>query len=85
MAKSQANCNENEVNMSMDNRTKPGGYITSQLLDEINMASANIERHLQALTGVNTTKEEIYRLISLITIENGQIQKAYTNLKLIFK
>jgi hypothetical protein len=68
-----------------EKRIQPGGYFCNQKLDEIGMLNADILRALDAITGANASREEIFRLVARIYDQVHKSDKALQELKLIYK
>ncbi len=84
------NNQENADKTSLDKtkplrRLLPGGYFCDQKLDELKMYNAEILRDLDAITGSNTNREEIFRLVARIYDQVHKCDKALTELKMIYK
>jgi aldehyde:ferredoxin oxidoreductase len=80
--KTQTKCTEKSQN---ERRIVPGGYFCNEKFDEIAMCNADILRALDAITGANTSREEIYRLVARIYDQVHKSNKAISELKLIYK
>lgn len=68
-----------------EKRIIPGGYFCNEKFDEIAMSNADILRALDAITGANTSKEEIYRLVARIYDQVHKSNKVINELRMIYK
>lgn len=66
-----------------DKRVVPGGYICKSKITEIEMCHADIIRDLDAITAVNASREEIYRLIARVLNRTHQADKYLSEIKMI--
>lgn len=74
-----------DAEKTQEKRIIPGGYFCNQKLDEIRMYNSEILRDLDSITGSNTNREEIYRLIARIYDQVHKSDKALSELKMIYK
>ena len=77
-------CNEPAEKMS-EKRIIPGGYFCQEKFDELTMNNSDILRALDSITGTNTSKEEIFRLVATIYDKVHKANKTLVELKLIYK
>lgn len=84
MSESPENCRKSTGKLQ-EKRPIPGGYYCNQKLDEVVMCHASIVHDLEAITAVNASREEIYRLVVQIYLQVHQSDKIIQELKLIYK
>lgn len=79
------NCSKNAEKPQNERRIIPGGYFCNAKFDEIAMYNADILRALDAITGANTNREEIYRLVARIYDQVHKSNKVLSELRMIYK
>lgn len=79
-----ANCTQSVQKTRKNERIVPGGYFCRQLIDEIAMSNADILRSVDAITGANVPKEEIYRIVARICDQTHKSNKIVSQLILIY-
>lgn len=74
-----------EKTIEMDKKLVPGGYICKQRIDEVLMSNSEILRDLEAVIGVNTSREEMYRIIARVINQVHKSNSALAEIKLIYE